>query len=229
MVPDDTDRVRAPSRPNRVVTFLRPKEGQSPTTATFQVPLTFNKFDFRDYLYNLYDVEVDSVRSFINQKLPKQRSLAGRAGRWYRPRPQKLMIVDLKKPFVWPERPTGEELEEWDCKLHKAVKEGHQQEVDFAEAQGKFAPPRLRADKKMTQAQRILRSRAKDLLQGKVTWSPEWVKRMGRKNIEALQAATEAPKVAGRKQKAAPAAKVKAAEFKTIETTATETKDEKRT
>ncbi|KAF3767597.1 hypothetical protein M406DRAFT_338336 [Cryphonectria parasitica EP155] len=161
--------------PNHIITFLRPKEGQSPTTATFQVPLTFNKLDFRDYLYNVYDVEVNSVRSFINQKRPQQRSLGGMGGRWYRPRSQKLMIVDLKKPFVWPERPAEEDMAPWDHALFKNVEGGHEKDVSEAERRVRGTPVLRMYDEKDLDRARLAK-RAKELLEGKRKWTPgsEW-------------------------------------------------------
>ncbi|PSR81903.1 hypothetical protein BD289DRAFT_438476 [Coniella lustricola] len=157
--------------PNNIVSFLRPKDGQSPTIATFEVPLTFNKLDFRDYLYHVYDVEVRSVRSFINQRLPAQRSLSGRSGKWYRPRSQKLMIVDLVKPFVWPERPTAEKMQDWDHKMYQAVEQGHANDVAIAERQAR-GMPLLRPNVAREENRAILAKKAKDLLEGKAKWNP---------------------------------------------------------
>ncbi|CAN8102922.1 unnamed protein product [Discula destructiva] len=159
--------------PNHVVTFLRPKPGQSPTTATFEVPLTFNKFDFRDYLYHLYNVETTSVRSFINQRMPAQRSVSSDVGgQWYRPRAQKLMIVDLVKPFTWPTRPAAPDMDAWDHKLFMAVEKGHEHEVGLAEARGSWGPQKLRSDAKIPREQRELRRQASALLAGDKIWAP---------------------------------------------------------
>lgn len=148
--------------------FLRPKETQSPTTATFKVPLTFNKLDFRDYLFHVYGVEVTSVRSFINQMRPKQRNLPGRNnGQWYRPRSQKLMVVDLQKPFVWPERPKPEEMEPWDHRLFTSVEKGHKSEVGDANSRRSKDAPKLR---RPDEDRGRLASLAKELLSGKRKW-----------------------------------------------------------
>lgn len=155
------------------MTFLRPKPGQSPTTATFEVPLTFNKLDFRDYLYHLYNVETTSVRSFINQRMPTQRSVTGApGGQWYRPRAQKLMIVDLVKPFTWPERPREEDMGEWDHKLFVAVEKGHDEDVKKAVAKISWGPQRMRTDEKVPRDRRELHKLAVELLTGKKTWAP---------------------------------------------------------
>lgn len=184
---------RPSPRPNHVVAFLRPKENQSPTTATFKVPLTFNKLDFRDYLYHVYGVEVNSVRSFINQMRPKQRNLPGKSnGKWYRPRSQKLMLVDLKKPFVWPERPKPEDRESWDHNLFTAVEKGHDSAVAEASEKRSKNVPKLRTP---DEDRDRLRSLAEELLSGKRKWVPgaDWTGQ-GLTQSAALEAAKDGGK-----------------------------------
>lgn len=135
------------------------------------MPLTFNKLDFRDYLYNCYNVEVNSVRSFINQMRARQRSFTGFGGRWYRPRSQKMMIVDLKKPFVWPEAPKDEEKDPWDHKLFKTVEGGHKEDIRQAEERAR-GTPRLRSDADDGPSRDKLRTAAWKLLSGKQKWVP---------------------------------------------------------
>jgi len=81
------------------------------------VPLSFNKFDLRDYLFHAYAVRTLTIRSFIKQ-LPIQRvqrgskrDVIGRR-RSYRPKSLKRMTVELESPFAWPEGP--EDLVAWD-------------------------------------------------------------------------------------------------------------------
>ncbi|KAK3307022.1 uncharacterized protein B0T15DRAFT_528957 [Chaetomium strumarium] len=105
--------------PNHVIAFIRPKPKQPPNLATFVVPLEFNKLDLRDYLYHAYNVEVTSVRSFINQPAPRQKN--GNIGKWYRPRSQKMMIAELVKPFVWPDPPEEKDREPFDYKIFKKM------------------------------------------------------------------------------------------------------------
>ncbi|KAL2156942.1 hypothetical protein VTH06DRAFT_1870 [Thermothelomyces fergusii] len=107
--------------PNHVIAFIRPKPNQPPNLATFAVPLQFNKLDLRDYLYHVYNVEVTSVRSFVNQPLPR-RKFQGH-GKWYRPRSKKMMIAELVKPFVWPDPPKHEDLKEFDIDVFKTLDE----------------------------------------------------------------------------------------------------------
>lgn len=221
-------------RPNHIVTFLRPKPGQSPTTATFQVPLTFNKLDFRDYLYNVYNVEVNSVRAFINQKRPQQRSLPGSSGgQWYRPRSQKLMVVDLKKPFVWPERPSEDDMEPWDHKLFSAVEEGHDQEISEAETRVR-GTPKLRTQMEADMNRVKLKDVAEQLLSGKKKWMPgtEWVETETEKSVAEAVAAPmekeETQEMAGEKAEAEAKTVAEAvAEAEAEAATLTETTDAK--
>lgn len=138
--------------------------------ATFNVPLSFNKLDFRDYLWNVYNVEVRGVRSFVNQMRPRQRQYGNtRGGKWYRPRSQKMMIADLARPFVWPEAP--EDLTPWDKLMFDAVEGEHTKgmEEQYARAKG---IPALRDQKAVSPDRRKLREQAEALLAGKGTWKP---------------------------------------------------------
>ena len=94
-------------RPNFEITLLRnPK--LPPNFASFIVPLNFNKLDLRDYLWNGYGVYVKGVRSYVQmqkivQSNPKEQK--ARPRNWFRPRSIKKMMVEMDKPFVWPEVP----------------------------------------------------------------------------------------------------------------------------
>ncbi|KAG5954296.1 hypothetical protein E4U58_000111 [Claviceps cyperi] len=94
--------------PNHVITFLR-KDYLPPHEACFQVPLSFTKFDLRDYLWNVYNVEVTKVRSYVKELPLTQRHSNTRSS--YRPLSLKVMTVELVKPFQWPELPN--DLEPW--------------------------------------------------------------------------------------------------------------------
>ncbi|KAI5848229.1 hypothetical protein BZA05DRAFT_446527 [Tricharina praecox] len=88
--------------------------------AQFVVPLNINKLDLRDYLKNVYDVDVYNVRSFIvQQKLQRTRPERPEAVDYWRPRAVKKMTVELVKPFVYPAEP--EDLSPWDNELWKAL------------------------------------------------------------------------------------------------------------
>ncbi|KAI8281326.1 54S ribosomal protein L23 [Colletotrichum sp. SAR11_240] len=99
--------------PNHTITFIR-KDRVPPNWATFQVPLTFTKLDIRDYLWNLYKVHTTGVRSWVDSSSAVRKPRGG----YYRPQPKKFMMVQLVKPFVWPEPPT--DLEPWNKKLWQA-------------------------------------------------------------------------------------------------------------
>lgn len=140
------------------------------------MPLTFNKFDFRDYLWNVYNVGTNSVRSFVLQPRPEQRNLPGKHnGQWYRPRAEKIMIVDMVKPFTWPERPTN--LEPWDNKLFTTVEDGQNEFYKKMWAQRRGTPA-LRNEQDVDLERGKLRKLAKDVLAGNMKWIPErggWV------------------------------------------------------
>jgi large subunit ribosomal protein L23 len=138
--------------------------------ATFNVPLTFNKLDLRDYLWNVYNVEVRSVRSFVNQMRLRMKQLGNsQGGKWYRPRSQKMMIAELARPFVWPEMP--EDLTPWDKLLFESVEAEHDSKL-MAVHTGTHGTPRLR-DEKETSTQRMkLRKEAERLLAGRKQWKP---------------------------------------------------------
>ncbi|KAL9130926.1 MAG: hypothetical protein Q9175_006898, partial [Cornicularia normoerica] len=93
--------------PNFIITFLRTPT-QPPHFASFLTPLWFNKLDLKDYLYNVYGVQVLRVRSFVIQgKVTKDRYTA----RVSRASAKKKMTVELVQgvegqgPFIWPEEP----------------------------------------------------------------------------------------------------------------------------
>ncbi|KAK1831353.1 hypothetical protein QBC39DRAFT_351729 [Podospora conica] len=103
--------------PDHVITFIRPKPNQPANHATFVVPLSFNKLDLRDYLYNVYNVRVKAVRSFINH-IPVK---ATASNRWSRGKAQKMMIADLLQPFRWPEPLAEDEREQFDYEQFKRM------------------------------------------------------------------------------------------------------------
>lgn len=94
------------SRPDFTIALIR-TPFLPPRYASFYVPLNFNKLDMRDYLKNLYGVDVLSVRSFVEQqKITRLRPMNKFGyGKWRRPISKKKMTVEMKQPFVWPEAP----------------------------------------------------------------------------------------------------------------------------
>ncbi|KAI1461360.1 hypothetical protein F4805DRAFT_279781 [Annulohypoxylon moriforme] len=89
--------------PKFAIALLR-KGGQRPNFATFKVPLRFNKFDIRDYLLHAYNIAVLNVRSQLKPRPP----IRMRNRRIIRPSPVKIMTVEMRQPFVWPERPADQ-------------------------------------------------------------------------------------------------------------------------
>ena len=84
-----------------------------PTFASFIVPLSLNKLDLRDYLYNVYGISVRGVRSYIQmQKLRQDKpgEKYPRPRKWFRPRSIKKMMVEMEQPFVWPAEPENYDL-----------------------------------------------------------------------------------------------------------------------
>jgi len=155
------------SRPGHVITFVRPKPNQPPTHATFAVPLKFNKFDLRDYLFHVYNVEVRGVRSFINQMAP-QRQNNGR-GKWYRPQSQKMMVAELTNPFVWPEPPAETDREDFDYDQHQKVEKMKQDRIKEQKNRMKGEIP-LRTQVAVPADRRELKKQAKELLESPNLW-----------------------------------------------------------
>ncbi|KAF4126539.1 large subunit ribosomal protein L23 [Geosmithia morbida] len=160
--------------PDHVITFLR-KEHLPPNEACFQVPLRWTKFDLRDYLWNLYGVEVRKVRSYVKELPLAQR--AGLPNSWYRPQSKKIMTVELAKPFQWPELPDNKRpwnKEMWDMR-QELMEERQQANVDFQ--RGNIP---LESSKPESRDRKELRELAKKMLSGEIAWSnnveldPKW-------------------------------------------------------
>ncbi|KAK9435385.1 Ribosomal protein L25/L23 [Metarhizium brunneum] len=160
--------------PNHVITFLR-KEHLPPNEACFQVPLRFTKFDLRDYLWNLYNVEVTKVRSYVKQQPLTQRNSHSRS--WYRPQPLKMMTVELAKPFQWPEAPT--DLEPWNHELWKMREDLMEKRNEDQINQHKFEIA-MRSKEEMSKERKELKGLAERMLRGEVKWDngvaldPKW-------------------------------------------------------
>jgi large subunit ribosomal protein L23 len=90
-----------------VLTLLR-TPNSPPNFATFLVPLNLNKLDMRDYLFHAYGIRVHGVRSYIQMsKLTQDKpgSKRPKPRKWFRPKSIKKMMVEMERPFVWPEEP----------------------------------------------------------------------------------------------------------------------------
>lgn len=142
------------------------KEHLPPNEACFQVPLTFTKFDLRDYLWNLYNVEVKKVRSYVKGRPLAERP--NRPGSTYRPQALKIMTVELARPFQWPEVPT--DRAPWNHELFEMREESlDQRREDQYNAANRIIPMSSRQPRSEDRKQ--LASLAKDLLSGKKKWS----------------------------------------------------------
>ncbi|KAF7870037.1 hypothetical protein EAF04_004821 [Stromatinia cepivora] len=149
--------------PNFTITLLR-TPNLPPSFASFIVPLNLNKLDMRDYLWNAYGIEVRAVRSYIQaQKLkegkPGQKIPTPR--KWFRPRSIKRMMVEMERPFVWPEEP--KDFSAWDKEGLKKRQE-HEEELQaeqYPDAKQKPSKERL-----------SIAEQARKILQGKEKWAP---------------------------------------------------------
>lgn len=129
------------------------------------MPLKWNKFDMRDYLWNLYGVDTVKVRSWLKQK-PVTRKGSG-AGAYYRPNPDKYMTVELTSPFVWPKPP--QDLEPWNNELWKTrqeLTEAREEEQEMR-SRGELPYP---SKQPMDGKRRQLREEAQALLKGEKEW-----------------------------------------------------------
>lgn len=148
-----------------------------PQFVTFQVPLTFNKLDIRDYLLHAYGVDSVSVRSHVAQRPPRASAFTGRIGR---PPPIKYMTVELEKPFVWPAEPDAEEESKWHSEaMQRRI--AMEKDVEARRAaylkKGEMRGPGQRA---RSDDRTMLAQQAEDILSGKAKWNnrreldPRW-------------------------------------------------------
>lgn len=167
--------------PNHIISLVR-RETDPADWATFHVPLTFSKFDLRDYLFNLYNVEVKGVRSWVRRPTAPTKN---NAGRYKRPSAEKYMTVEMTKPFVWPEAPV--DLSPWDEELYTMREKmlAEQEEVRELRYKGKIP---MASDGKLSYEEKRYRQLAQELLNGK-----KW------KNGLTLDEKWDAPKTTGKK------------------------------
>ncbi|KAJ6780660.1 hypothetical protein PWT90_01320 [Aphanocladium album] len=144
------------------------KEHLSPNEACFQVPLTFTKFDLRDYLWNLYNVEVTKVRSYVKGQPLTDRP--NRPGSTYRPQSLKIMTVELAQPFQWPEVP--ENREPWNPELFEMREDMVDKRREEQYDKSNFKIP-MKSRQAKTKERTALASLAQDLLSGKKKWSTD--------------------------------------------------------
>ncbi|KAL2208666.1 hypothetical protein CC79DRAFT_1366875 [Sarocladium strictum] len=160
--------------PEHVITLLH-KTHLPPNEAAFQVPLTFTKLDLRDYLWNVYNVEVSKVRSYVKSQPLTQRP--NRPNSWYRPQSIKVMNVELVEPFQWPEAPT--DLQPWSNELFKQraerLKENRREQF-----LAQTARLEMQSSKPVSKERKELAELAQKMLSGEVKWKndvildPKW-------------------------------------------------------
>ena len=143
------------------------------------MPLKFNKFDMRDYLYNVYGVETCGMRSFINQPVPQRRDNGTR----YRPQSKKMMVAELVKPFVWPEPPAKDMRDQFDyvaaMKLEAAREDRTAQQKN--QEIGKIP---LRTDVAVPEDRKELRRQAEQFMLAPHLWEEGGLRKGGWKEVE---------------------------------------------
>ncbi|CZR64638.1 related to ribosomal protein [Phialocephala subalpina] len=147
--------------PNFTLTLLR-TPNNPPTFASFIVPLNLNKLDLRDYLWNVYGVEVRGVRSYIQQQKVRQDKPGEKRPKprkWFRPRAIKKMMVEMEKPFVWPAVP--EKFDDWDKDTYDSAKKEREEAEQIFAHDYRQQPTKERAS---------MAEQAKALLSGKDPW-----------------------------------------------------------
>ena len=90
--------------PKARVILLRPNAKHTPYQAKFLVPRNFNKFDLRDYLWNVYGLRALNVTTQL--MWAKWKRGAYDYSRYRGPQ-YKKMTIDMEEPFVWPVLPEG--------------------------------------------------------------------------------------------------------------------------
>lgn len=117
--------------PTSVFTLVRGSGKLPANQAMFHVPLNTNKFDVRDYLYNLYGLVTTNVKVMIQQgELQRGTTYQRKKGLQYEKRlpfvrtsASKRVIVTMTSPFKYPEPPTTEkELEPWGLDMQEKMK-----------------------------------------------------------------------------------------------------------
>ena len=100
--------------PSATFRLCRNSPNLPPNYAIFRVPLSFNKFDIRDYLWNVYKVNALSVRTQVLsgkiKAVPYNRDIFPSELRPSSSRPpvkrlpqKKRAVVEMDKPFIFPE------------------------------------------------------------------------------------------------------------------------------
>ncbi|KAF1816786.1 hypothetical protein P152DRAFT_453407 [Eremomyces bilateralis CBS 781.70] len=149
--------------PNIRIALLKTPQ-HPPSFAKFLVPLTWNKLDLRDYLWNVYGVHAVRVRVYVQLqrvRMDKPREKYPAARRWFRPQSKKFMTIEMDEPFYWP--PDPEDFVEWDKDTFDAANKTKIKERDSRMPIGAMEKPAGAAD---------LRALAKKFVTGSEKWTP---------------------------------------------------------
>ncbi|KAI0489500.1 hypothetical protein F4859DRAFT_501284 [Xylaria cf. heliscus] len=145
--------------PSHAIMFLAPRPNQLPTFATFKVPLTFNKFDIRDYLFHVYNTPVLAVRSQVRQRREFKRHVGGRR---FIPPPIKTMTVQLTQPFKWPSMPT--DITPWKSPTDAKAQSSQRNERRLRYRMAKLGEMPMRDEQEEPEGRKNLRKEAERLL-----------------------------------------------------------------
>lgn len=117
--------------PTNVFTLVRGSGSLPPNQAMFHVPLNTNKFDVRDYLYNLYGLVTTNVKVMIQQGELRRGTTAQRKKDLHymkklpmtRASSSKRVIITMDSPFIYPEHPKDPKaLEPWGLDTQEKMK-----------------------------------------------------------------------------------------------------------
>ncbi|ORY81337.1 hypothetical protein BCR37DRAFT_380145 [Protomyces lactucae-debilis] len=118
--------------PSTIFTLVRGSGRLPANQAMFHVPLKVNKFDVRDYLFNLYGLVTTSVKTMIQQS-PLQRGTNKQRARGLhfmkplqmtRPASSKRVIVTMEQPFTYPEAyASAESLKPWNVEMSERMRQ----------------------------------------------------------------------------------------------------------
>ncbi|ERF71573.1 hypothetical protein EPUS_00562 [Endocarpon pusillum Z07020] len=139
-----------------------------PKYASFWVPLWFNKLDFKNYLKNVYNVDVLHIRSYVQQsKVEREQRPGSRTpGRLFRPQARKRMTVELVDPFIYPEE--EKDLSPWESETFKKELKQNQ---ELSKEESRAIQPPMEPDLKRREG---IAEQAQDFLQGRQRWRPSW-------------------------------------------------------
>ena len=122
--------------PLATITLLPNLPNMSPYYARFKVPKNFNKLDLRDYLFNFYKLKVFDIRSSLSRrKLLQHKNQRDH----FVSSQDKIMIVKMEKPFIWPTEITNAEIDAQNRKFMEQLKM-LQQENMFREGSDLMKP-----------------------------------------------------------------------------------------